>query len=142
MLPCAEAKTETVDLPEQALVVPKTSVLLVDDDPGVLNTFTELLRFLGYRVTPASGAAPALEALENGLALDILITDVIMPGLRGPDLAQRVWETRVGLPVIFISGFADPELVPLMNTKSRMLRKPCRAAELTAAITALVERTA
>ncbi len=118
-----------------------TSVLLVDDDAAVLETFAELLELLGYRVTPALGGKQALAAAESlaaeNRAMDILITDVIMPDLRGPDLARRMRETRPGLPVIFISGFADPELVTGFGPLCRVLRKPCRSNDIKVAIAAL-----
>jgi signal transduction histidine kinase len=83
------------------------SILLVDDDPMVAETTVGMLEVLGHHVTVASSAGRALEMLGANTAVDLVITDYAMPGMTGKELAQRIRETRPGLPVVLASGYAD-----------------------------------
>jgi signal transduction histidine kinase len=105
------------------------TVLLVDDDDAVRATTADVLGGLGYAVKQAADGLAALELLNNDAAIDLLLTDVVMPGMSGPELARRVSSTRPNLPIIFISGYADPEGLA-GNSLGRLVRKPFRAAEL------------
>jgi CheY-like chemotaxis protein len=60
---------------------------------------------LGYRVTEAANGAQALAHLQGGVPVDLLFTDVIMPGMRGPELVQKARAIRPGLKVLFTSGY-------------------------------------
>jgi signal transduction histidine kinase len=82
-------------------------ILLVDDDPMVAETTVGMLEVLGHRVTVASSAGRALEMLVADAAVDLVITDYAMPGMTGKELAQRIRETRPGLPVVLASGYAE-----------------------------------
>jgi len=62
---------------------------------------------LGHHVTVASSAGRALEMLGANTAVDLVITDYAMPGMTGKELAQRIRETRPGLPVVLASGYAE-----------------------------------
>jgi DNA-binding NtrC family response regulator len=68
-----------------------------------------MLADLGYEVIEATSAEDALRLIENGQKLDVLITDHLMTGMSGIDLAQRVRRQRPGTPVLIISGYADVE---------------------------------
>ena len=86
-------------------------VLLVDDDVAVREFARRSLESEGYTVLVAAGAEQALRASERwGEAIDVLVTDLVMPGLHGPELAARVCENRPGIGVVFISGFAEDAL--------------------------------
>ncbi len=88
------------------------SILVVDDDPGVLEVIAHVLRGAGYSVLLAGGGWHALRAFEEANPTpDLLVTDVIMPDLTGPVLATRLRKRSPGLKVMFISGFHDTELV-------------------------------
>jgi signal transduction histidine kinase len=116
----------------------KSRVLLVDDDPAVLEGVAELLEIIGYEVTAVPGSAQAVGLLDGGLEIDALVTDVIMPGMTGPDLARYVWSQRPDMPVLFISGFAAPETIEGLGPNCILLRKPCRLAELRTALGTLL----
>jgi len=88
------------------------SILAVDDDSSVLGMLESVLAGAGYRVITANGGWSAVEAYENSSdPIDLLLTDVIMPDLTGPVLAERLRARQPGLPVLFISGFHDADLV-------------------------------
>jgi DNA-binding NtrC family response regulator len=105
---------------------PRT-VLVVDDEQDVLILLKLILETHGYRALLANGAEAAMRFLGQGnLALDLLLTDVVMPGMTGTDLAKASKELRPELPVLFMSGFADTEAVRLKvwDDDARLLHKP------------------
>ena len=82
-------------------------LLVVEDEPLLLGLATKLCHRLGYRTLTASDAQAALEVLEGDDEVDLLLTDVILPGgMDGAQLAVRAREVRPGLPVLFMSGYA------------------------------------
>ncbi len=83
------------------------SVLVVDDDQPLLTLACTLLRNGGYRVSRASSALEALEIGQAQPQLDLLLTDVVMPGSSGRELAEKLRVTKPGLRVLFMSGYAD-----------------------------------
>ena len=80
------------------------TVLVVDDDPLVLEVTADMLKDLGCEVVTAASGMDALERLSENADVDILITDLNMPGMDGYELAQRAAATRPGLQVIMLSG--------------------------------------
>jgi two-component system, cell cycle sensor histidine kinase and response regulator CckA len=88
------------------------TVLLVEDDASVRSLATRALSSLGYLVIAAGGGDEALataDAMDD--LFDILVTDVVMPGMQGPELARRLEARKPGIPVLFCSGFTDsPEI--------------------------------
>ena len=110
------------------------AVLLVDDEEHIRVIAAEMLTELGLAVREADSAAAALRAIDEGLQPDLLITDHLMPGMTGMDLARAV---RVRLPktkVLIVSGFAETEgLDPALPR----LTKPFVQGELLAALTGL-----
>jgi two-component system, cell cycle sensor histidine kinase and response regulator CckA len=90
------------------------TVLLVEDEPMVLDLGSRVLRSHGYRVLVASNATEALNvAREHDGRIDLLLTDVVMPGLPGPELAARLETVTPGLRVLYVSGFADDSVAHL-----------------------------
>jgi two-component system cell cycle sensor histidine kinase/response regulator CckA len=85
------------------------TILLVDDEPSVRAITARLMRQLGYVVVEASGADEAIIECDRQ-PIDALVTDVVLPGLSGPDLAARCRAKRPGLPVLLISGYARETL--------------------------------
>ena len=82
------------------------SVLLVEDEEGVRKMANSTLQSCGYSVTAAGNGEAALDQLETGLAIDVLVTDLTMPGMGGRELAGRVRAARAEVGVVFISGYA------------------------------------
>jgi signal transduction histidine kinase/ActR/RegA family two-component response regulator len=118
----------------------EANVLVVDDDADVRVTTALLLRRMGYRVTEASSASEALIALELDGSIELLLTDVVMPEISGPELARKTGLLRPDLPIVYFSGYADPGAIVGAIPLARLLRKPFRPAELVTLIeTALAE---
>jgi CheY-like chemotaxis protein len=107
------------------------AALLVDDEPLVREATADMLAELGYRVTPASNADEALRLVEAGLVPDLLITDHLMPGMTGTDLALRLRGLRPGLSVLIVSGFAEASG---LSPDLPRLAKPFRRDELAASL--------
>ena len=83
------------------------TILLVDDEPDVLALARDVLAAKGYRILEAGNAGDALRvAQEHGEPIDLLLTDVVMPGLHGPELAAQLRAQRPGLKVLHMSSFA------------------------------------
>jgi len=106
-------------------------ILLVDDDPSVRDTTAELLRTLGYAVIQAGGGRAALDCLRSAPEIALLLTDVVMPDMNGPALAEAARAMRPGLPVVFMSGYSDLAGVTGGAALGRLVGKPFRPGELT-----------
>ena len=88
------------------------TILVVEDDDEVRETAVGLLTDLGYRVLKAREAMGALSVIESGVPIDVLFTDVVMPGpLRSPELARKAKERLPGLAVLFTSGYTENAIV-------------------------------
>jgi PAS domain S-box-containing protein len=118
---------------DQKIPTGTESLLVVEDSPDVLRYLTQTLRELGYRVTYASDASMALKKLGKRKTLDLLVTDVVMPGeMNGEMLAH---EARLQLPdlkVLYISGYTRDALVEqgALKTGVTLLAKPFTRADL------------
>ena len=95
-------------------------VLLVEDEDAVRKFGARALRNKGYTVIEASNGEGALELLEKGEAIDILITDIVMPGVDGPSLIRQVREQRPDLKVICISGYTEDSFRKRLDTDGNM----------------------
>jgi CheY-like chemotaxis protein len=116
------------------------TILLVEDEEAVRSTTQRILVRAGYRVLPACNADEAT-AIFAARAADIalLLTDVIMPGMHGPELAARLAASRPHLPVVFVSGYTDemPSL-PVVSSRATFVAKPFTPAALVRAIDTLL----
>jgi PAS domain S-box-containing protein len=106
------------------------TVLLVDDEEPIRATIFEMLQDLGYRVIEVDTGHEALALIEGGLAPDLLVTDHLMPGMTGTELARQVL-THTALPILIISGYADVDSIP---SDLARLPKPFRQLDLTEAL--------
>jgi two-component system, cell cycle sensor histidine kinase and response regulator CckA len=103
------------------------TILAVDDDRSILGLLDSALSTAGYRVLVADGGRSAIELYESIKApIHLLLTDVIMPDLTGPVLAERLRAHQPDLQVLFISGFHDADLVQRFVTAKgfTLLPKP------------------
>ena len=92
--------------------VPVTSrdrVLLVDDEELVRMSTAAMLADLGYEVIEATSAEQALQLLNEGAAPDLVVTDHLMPGMSGTDLALEMRARKPDLPILIVSGYAEAE---------------------------------
>jgi CheY-like chemotaxis protein len=103
-------------------------ILLVDDEPLVRLSTAEGLKDLGYEVVDVGTAAEALETLRVGLVPDLVVTDHMMPGMSGAQLAGELRARVPGLPVLMITGYAN--LPPEQIQGLTILAKPFRQAEI------------
>ncbi|MEH3122134.1 MAG: PAS domain-containing protein [Sphingomonas phyllosphaerae] len=88
------------------------TVLVVEDDDEVRATVVEMLGDLGYRVLKAVDAQSALSVVESGIPIDLLFTDVVMPGtLKSPELARKARERLPDIAVLFTSGYTENSIV-------------------------------
>ena len=137
-LPRYGAEAAQVEETEMAVpVVSGKTVLVVEDDPRVRKLTVNRLETLSYATLVAADAHEALAILGSGAEVDLVFTDLVMPGgISGYELARRVAETWPGLPVLLTSGYAD-ELVRRdadAIAHLKVLGKPYRLADLSEAI--------
>ncbi|WP_343123453.1 response regulator [Lysobacter sp. Root494] len=82
-------------------------VLMVDDDSNIVGIVSDVLRDAGHDVLTASNGAQALQLLQQDPAIDVLFSDVVMPGMSGVELAQKALELRPALRVLLASGYSE-----------------------------------
>ncbi|HOI54342.1 MAG TPA: response regulator, partial [Phycisphaerae bacterium] len=119
------------------------TILVVEDDPTVRHLIVEVLRRSGYSVLEAGCADEALP-LGNHYQHDIhlLVSDVVMPGLQGPDLARRLRAVRPAMRILFVTGYAENAAIADRNlpTDAALLTKPFGPAEVLRAVRRLLDR--
>lgn len=125
-----------IDSPERAALKKHSGyVLLVEDDAEVASLVSDMLTQLGFAVTRVVSAVAALGALADGRPIDLVFSDVMMPGgMNGVDLAREIRVRRPGLPVLLTSGFAGAAKLAADEGGFRILSKPYGLDELAQAI--------
>lgn len=109
-------------------------VLVIDDDQRVRGMFCDFLNSLGYQVDPAENGAEALNLLGRR-EYDLVITDLVMPGMTGLEVAASVRRGNAETPIIVISGSVTPEdEAQIRDQQLRFLAKPLRFRDFAAAI--------
>ena len=100
-------------------------ILVVEDEDSVRDLVRDVLRADGHEVLVATDSANALEVLEEyGKAIDLLLTDVVMPGTSGVELARELGRRQPGLQVVFMSGYTDRARDVSVPTDAPFLAKP------------------
>ena len=132
--------TTAIGVEEVTAATPATRVgrgvaLLVDDDDLVRMSTADMLIDLGFEVVEASSAEEALQLLNTGTKPDLLITDHLMPGMNGADLAREARAIEPTLPILIVSGYAEVDGVAPDLPR---LTKPFRNSELAESISALL----
>ena len=110
-----------------AALTQSTTILVVDDNRALLDFVCEVLRMAGYHVLAADCGRNAIETYETcGSPVQLLLTDVIMPDLTGPVVAERLRQRQPDLQVLFISGYHDADLLQRFVTQKgfALLPKP------------------
>jgi len=139
-LPSAPAKSWQVDTPvagTQDIVGGTETILVVEDQEEVRDVGTALLEDLGYAVVSASNATEALAILDSNPSIDLLFTDIVMPGgIDGTALAKAAHLKRADLPVVFTTGYAEAAVLRDgdVKTSSNLVTKPYRRDDLAAKI--------
>lgn len=140
-LPVAERAAESVTEPAHTKSehAKPADIIVVDDDELVRYVLEGELREHGHQVETCDGAAAVLALLDTGAAVDLLLTDLNMPGLNGYALIRAARERRPHLPVVLLTGYADEAIEPLLPGVT-LLSKPVRSHVLARAVEELLER--
>ena len=143
-LPLAEAPAAAAAVPPAAAAPGRARrVLLVDDDATVREITAEGLEAAGYAVLATGDGAAALGLLDQGEAVDLLVSDLSMPGMDGLAVIQAAQRRRPGLPAILLTGYAtnaaELALGGAMSGAFTLLRKPVTAAALAERAGAMLE---
>jgi signal transduction histidine kinase len=112
------------------------TILVVDDDPLIATSTVDMLEDLGHTVIGVNSGAQALEIINEGKSLDLLMTDQAMPGMTGIQLAEIVHQVRPDLPVLLATGYTDLPAGKLVSLPR--LSKPYQQAQLQAEIEKLL----
>ena len=121
------------------------TILVVEDDADLRETVVTALSQLGYRALSAANAAAALRILGGTEKIDLLFTDVMMPGgMLGPALAKRARELRPTIEVLFTTGYADSTVLAGTAglSASEVINKPYRNEDLAMRIRHVLDREA
>jgi PAS domain S-box-containing protein len=116
-------------------------VLFVEDDPSVRLLVSEVLKELGFEAVEAADPETALEVLRSDLRLDLMITDVGLPGMNGRQLAEAARSGRPDLPVLFVTGYAENAAMraEFLAANMAMITKPFSLETLSARIREVLE---
>jgi DNA-binding NtrC family response regulator len=118
-------------------------VLVVEDDNDLRTYLAEVLRELGYTVITANGSEQALKHLNApATKIDLLLTDVVMPGRNGRELAQEAQRLRPGLPVLYMTGYSRNAVVHhgRLDHGIELLQKPVAQSVLAAKLREILDR--
>jgi len=118
------------------------AILFAEDDAGVRRMIATVLRGLGYAVKDFGSPRDALASVESGERFDLLLSDVVMPGLGGRELAERVRLLIPGIKVLYISGYTNQAFADGVGLEPRaaFLQKPFTSATLAQAVRAILDR--
>jgi DNA-binding response OmpR family regulator len=141
--PKAEGEPESVKLVSPVAVSGNETLLLVDDEAALRQVIRPGLERHGYNVLEASSGEEALEVAARGAGrIDMLVTDLVMGGMSGKDLAVELRRRHPGIPVLFISGYSheaqDPDT--LIEGSAEFLAKPFDTESLLRRVRSLIDR--
>jgi two-component system, cell cycle sensor histidine kinase and response regulator CckA len=108
------------------------TVLVVDDEPAVLNLCRRMLEVGGYQVLAAGGGNEALQLLESSAQpIDLALLDVVMPTMNGIELANRIRQARPDVRILLMSGFGPNEVARVLGSQPyRIMWKPFKTESL------------
>jgi CheY-like chemotaxis protein len=120
------------------------TVLVVEDEAAVRRAVQRSLERLGYRVVAAQDGEDALRIAGSLDRVDLLLSDVVMPGIDGPELANRLREKWHDLPVLFVTGYSADRLARsgAVGPHDRVLEKPYQLEDLAHTIRRMLEARA
>ena len=137
-LPAGDGEKESEEAGEAAsppMAHGSETILVVDDEPLIRTLAVDTLAPLGYNIIGAASGDEALEILGRTHApVDLLISDIIMPGMHGAELARRVREIYPGIRVLFMTGYLDSTVMEGMDPEATVLVKPLSPSALAASI--------
>jgi CheY-like chemotaxis protein len=139
MTPTSETKNNQNELPAK-----RQTVLVVDDEQDLRSLVANVLTEYGYKVVTASSGAKAVALIEKMEAPpDLMLTDVVMPGMSGPMLADQLLAKFSGARVLFMSGFDERQVVQryVVEKGFTLITKPFQLHNLCAAVKKAIEST-
>ena len=140
-----EAEDAEVKLSREPVEGGTETILVVEDDEGVRDIVVEMLADLGYRVLKAVDAQAGLAVVESGIPIDLLFTDVVMPGaLKSPELARKARQRLPNIAVLFTSGYTENSIVHggRLDAGVELLSKPYSRETLARKIRDVLSNTA
>jgi len=130
--------------PDSSVRRGEETILLVEDEPALREVTRRILRGAGYQVILAENGPEALQAVDQHIGqIDLLLSDVIMPQMPGPELARQLLAQRPSLRVLLMSGFAQPILDSGGHLEAGMtlIEKPFTGPSLLAKIAQIIEQS-
>lgn len=119
------------------------TILIVEDEEGVRNLVRDYLHSCGYKMLEASGGEEAIRVAREFVGnIDLMITDVIMPGMNGPECARRLTAATPGMAVLYISGYTEAAAHQRgkLERGAPFLQKPFPPAELAGRVRGILDR--
>ena len=118
------------------------AIIAVEDEDRVRAVSADALRELGYTVIEAADAAKALKIVENGRRLSLLFTDVVVPGLSGRELVDRLRAMGIDVPVLYTTGYTHNAIVPngILEPRTQLLTKPFTIEDLANKVGTILDR--
>lgn len=145
-LPGLDVQAAPQAVQDESRVVPgNATILLVEDDETVRLVLERILLEAGHRVLTAGDGNEALAACTlHSQEIDLILTDIIMPGLSGDEFAATVQMRYPRIPILFMSGYADHRVAdnPNLNPETNFISKPFGALELTTRISGMLNKSA
>jgi len=122
-------------VPFTSAQAPKPVILLVEDESVVREVTRQVLEHAGYQVLESDGAREAMRLAEVYRGrISLLLSDVVMPGMNGIDLARRIQRSQPRLATVFMSGYANPKVMQESQPQSSYIQKPFTVDALLAGI--------
>ncbi|MEF3695011.1 MAG: response regulator, partial [Candidatus Cloacimonadota bacterium] len=118
------------------------SILIVEDEDALRRYISRMITGLGYKVSSCSSGMEALETIRHGLRPDLIVTDIVMPGINGREMAEQVREIVPRQKVLFVSGFNDDVLVNqgIINADLTYIQKPFSKNEISNKIAEMLKQ--
>jgi CheY-like chemotaxis protein len=138
-LPRVEEAIEVVEAPKPVVrsLEGKETILVVEDDDAVRRMTLEFLRIKGYILIEARSAAEAIQLLQHHEeTIDLVLTDVVMPGMKGRELVERLGQLHPNLKVLFMSAYAEDDAINIgiLSPGTAFIEKPFSPDELAAKV--------
>ena len=141
-LPLIESLPAGMQMPDGPQEAPRGAgtILLVEDDPEVRKLIQEALAGLGYSVLEAGSAGDAIQVAQNYPGpIELMVTDIVMPGFSGIELSKRLAPIRPDMKVLFISGYTDYDTTALaLEGNVAYLQKPFGPVELASKVAQMI----
>jgi DNA-binding NtrC family response regulator len=116
------------------------TILLIDDDPAVVQALHKILRKRGHQVLAAQNVEDSIAAVKTGAEIDLLIIDACMPKVSGPELAEILLFLRPGMKVLFITGLDGLTIRLAFDRPCSCLQKPFSVSALISMVDELLEQ--